>query len=111
MITFIFNFVLGLSRVLIATNVLARGIDIPQVSLVVNFDMPFTASGLPDPETYLHRIGRTGRFGRPGVSINFISDERARSCQEHIKTFFNRPINEIATHDLETLDKQLNATS
>ncbi|KAJ3116690.1 Dynein intermediate chain 2, axonemal [Phlyctochytrium bullatum] len=51
----------GKKKVLITTNVIARGIDILQVNLVVNFDMPVDQNGVPDPETYLHRIGRTGR--------------------------------------------------
>ena len=67
----------GKCKVLIATNVIARGIDIQQVTLVVNYDMPLTQGGEPDTETYLHRIGRTGRFGRRGVSINFVHDERS----------------------------------
>lgn len=97
----------GACRVLISTNVIARGIDVLQVSLVINFDMPFDGDRRPDPETYLHRIGRTGRFGRSGVSINFISDDKSKMCQDYIKNHFNRPINEISTQDLETLDKQL----
>jgi ATP-dependent RNA helicase DDX19/DBP5 len=47
----------GKSKVLITTNVVARGIDIPQVNMVVNYDMPLTVDNRPDPETYLHRIG------------------------------------------------------
>ena len=47
----------GKTKVLITTNVIARGIDISQVNLVVNYDLPLTASGEPDVETYLHRIG------------------------------------------------------
>lgn len=54
----------GLEKVLITTNVLSRGIDIEQVTIVVNFDMPKDLHGRADYETYLHRIGRTGRFGR-----------------------------------------------
>jgi superfamily II DNA/RNA helicase len=62
-----------LLQVLITTNVLARGVDIPAVSLVINYDMPtMDASQQPDFETYLHRIGRTGRFGRRGVAINLV---------------------------------------
>lgn len=53
----------GLEKVLITTNVLSRGIDIEQVTIVVNFDMPKDVEGKADCETYLHRIGRTGRFG------------------------------------------------
>ena len=55
----------GSSRVLITTDLLARGIDVQQVSLVINYDLPNNI------ENYLHRIGRSGRFGRKGVAINF----------------------------------------
>ena len=57
----------GSSRVLITTDLLARGIDVQQVSLVINYDLP------TNRENYIHRIGRSGRFGRKGVSINFIT--------------------------------------
>ena len=57
----------GKSRVLISSNVTARGIDIQQVSIVINFDVPKCV------HTYLHRIGRSGRWGRKGVGINFIT--------------------------------------
>lgn len=54
----------GLEKVLITTNVLSRGIDVEQVTIVVNFDLPVDLEGKADCETYLHRIGRTGRFGK-----------------------------------------------
>ena len=57
----------GRTEVLVATDVAARGLDVPDVSLVVNFDIP------PDPEYYVHRIGRTGRVGRGGVAITFVN--------------------------------------
>ncbi len=60
------NFRRGKHRVLIATNILARGIDVQQVRLVVNYDLP------SDSDVYLHRIGRSGRFGRKGTAINFV---------------------------------------
>jgi ATP-dependent RNA helicase DDX19/DBP5 len=72
------DFRLTRTKVLVATNVLARGIDICDVNMVVNYDLPTTVHGGPnrkkaaDPEVYLHRIGRTGRFGRRGVAINFV---------------------------------------
>lgn len=59
----------GSLRVLVATNVAARGLDIPEVSHVVNYDMPATA------EEYLHRIGRTARVGRNGTAISFVSED------------------------------------
>ena len=63
----------GATRVLVASDVLARGIDVQQVSMVVNFDLP------REHANYIHRIGRGGRFGRKGVAINFLvgADERA----------------------------------
>ncbi|KAI6092044.1 DEAD-domain-containing protein [Hypoxylon rubiginosum] len=69
----------GKSKVLITTNVLARGIDVSTVSMVINYDIPMKGMGdaMHDTETYLHRIGRTGRFGRVGVSITFISDKKS----------------------------------
>jgi len=66
----------GSSRVLISTDLLARGIDVQQVNLVINYDFP------PKKETYIHRIGRSGRFGRRGVAINFISPSDAKSMVE-----------------------------
>ena len=97
----------GVTRVLITTNVLARGIDILQVSLVVNFDIPLDADHQPDPETYLHRIGRTGRFGRSGVSINFVHDDRSYKQMMAIQKFFGKPMLEVSTQNLEQLDQQL----
>ena len=57
----------GSTRVLITTDLLARGIDVQQVSLVINYDLPSSK------ESYIHRIGRGGRFGRKGVAINFVT--------------------------------------
>jgi ATP-dependent RNA helicase DeaD len=62
----------GRTEVLVATDVAARGLDIPDVAIVVNFDIP------PDPEYYVHRIGRTGRFGRSGVAVTFINPREQR---------------------------------
>jgi translation initiation factor 4A len=73
----------GSSRVLISTDLLARGIDVQQVSLVVNYDVP------QNTENYLHRIGRSGRFGRKGVAINFVThrDVHAmRDIEKHYAT-------------------------
>jgi superfamily II DNA/RNA helicase len=61
------DFKSGKTRVLISSNVTARGIDIQQVSTVINFDIPKST------ETYLHRIGRSGRWGRKGTAINFVT--------------------------------------
>jgi len=66
----------GSTRVLIATDLLARGIDVQQVSLVVNYDVP------QNTENYLHRIGRSGRFGRKGVAINFVTQRDVRAMRD-----------------------------
>jgi len=78
----------GSTRVLITTDLLARGIDVQQVSLVINFDMP------GNRENYIHRIGRSGRFGRKGVSINFVTNDDTRAMRE-IETFYNTHIDEM----------------
>ncbi|KAL1916021.1 uncharacterized protein VTP21DRAFT_6025 [Calcarisporiella thermophila] len=101
------SFRLGTSKVLITTNVIARGIDILQVNLVINYDMPVDGNGRPDPETYLHRIGRTGRFGRTGVSINFVHDRKSWEEMHAIETYFQRPIQKVPTDDWEQVEKIL----
>ncbi len=78
----------GSSRVLITTDLLARGIDVQQVSLVINYDLP------NNRENYIHRIGRGGRFGRKGVAINFVTEEDKRNLQD-IEQFYNTQINEM----------------
>jgi len=81
----------GSSRVLLATNVLARGIDVQQVSLVVNYDIP---QGEEGRESYVHRIGRGGRFGRKGVAINFVTEEDT-STLRGIEKFWSCQIAEM----------------
>jgi len=75
----------GSSRVLITTDLLARGIDVQQVSLVINYDLP------NNRENYIHRIGRGGRFGRKGVAINFVTQDDVRILKD-IETFYNTSI-------------------
>jgi len=81
----------GSSRVLITTDLLARGIDVQQVSLVINYDLPRNL------ENYIHRIGRSGRFGRKGVAINFVTNEDVRTLRE-LETFYNTSIEEMPAH-------------
>lgn len=81
----------GSSRVLITTDLLARGIDVQQVSLVINYDLP------TQPENYLHRIGRSGRFGRKGVAINFVIKEDERLLQD-IQRFYSTVIEELPSN-------------
>jgi translation initiation factor 4A len=78
----------GSSRVLITTDLLARGIDVQQVSLVINFDLP------TNRENYIHRIGRSGRFGRKGVAINFLTDGDVRYLRD-IEQFYQTEITEM----------------
>jgi len=78
----------GSSRVLITTDLLARGIDVQQVSLVINYDLP------QNRENYIHRIGRGGRFGRKGVAINFITKEDVRQMRD-IEQYYNTTIQEM----------------
>jgi translation initiation factor 4A len=78
----------GSTRVLIATDILARGIDVQQVSMVINFDLPLKK------ESYIHRIGRAGRFGRKGVAINFATDKDIHELQ-HIQRFYDTQIDEL----------------
>lgn len=85
------QFKTGSSRVLIATDLLARGIDVQQVSLVVNYDMP---RGQDGRENYIHRIGRGGRFGRKGVAINLICREDVGILRE-IEKFYSTHIDEM----------------
>ncbi|KAJ3323760.1 translation initiation factor eIF4A [Blyttiomyces sp. JEL0837] len=78
----------GSSRVLITTDLLARGIDVQQVSLVINYDLP------TNRENYIHRIGRGGRFGRKGVAINFVTSDDIRMLRD-IETFYQTQIEEM----------------
>lgn len=80
----------GESNVLITTNVLARGVDVDNVCLVVNYDIPTDKEGRPDYETYLHRIGRTGRFGRKGTAINLVGDQRSIEVLAKIEQYFSQ---------------------
>ena len=84
------DFRIGNSRVLISSNVTARGIDIQQVSIVINFDLP------KDIHTYLHRIGRSGRWGRKGVGINFITRRDIQKMKE-IEQHYSTQISEMPT--------------
>lgn len=78
----------GSSRVLVTTDLLARGIDVQQVSLVINYDLP------TNRENYIHRIGRSGRFGRKGVAINFLADNDVRTLRD-IEQFYQTTVEEM----------------
>ena len=111
------------AKVLITTNVLARGIDVQSVSMVVNYvrqslhtailrkmltapkDVPETANGEPDAQTYLHRIGRTGRFGRVGVSISFVYDKRSWQMLKEIQDYFKCEMTRVDTSDWDQVEE------
>ena len=82
------DFTNGGSRVLISSNLTARGLDVQQVSTVINFDIP------KDIHTYIHRIGRSGRWGRKGMGINFITQRDIRKIRE-IEQYYETQIEEM----------------
>ncbi|CAH8482202.1 unnamed protein product [Schistosoma turkestanicum] len=82
------DFRAGDSRVLITTDLWARGIDVQQVSLVINYDLP------NNRELYIHRIGRSGRFGRKGVAINFVKTDDIKILRD-IEQYYSTQIDEM----------------
>ncbi|XP_030632063.1 ATP-dependent RNA helicase DDX19B isoform X7 [Chanos chanos] len=98
----------GKEKVLVTTNVCARGIDVEQVSVVINFDLPVDKDGNPDNETYLHRIGRTGRFGKRGLAINMVDSKASMNILNRIQEHFNKKIEKLDTDDLDEIEKIAN---
>jgi len=86
----------GMTRILITTDILARGIDVQQVSLVINYDMP------KYPQTYIHRIGRSGRYGRKGSAINFVT-RKERNILSFIQKMYNTEIIPLPSNVSELL--------
>jgi superfamily II DNA/RNA helicase len=89
----------GKTRILLTTDLLARGIDIPQVNLVINYDLPM------DKETYIHRIGRCGRFDKKGVAITMVKMDDASDSKlfNRMKYYYKIKINELP----ENIEKYL----
>ncbi|KLO07630.1 DEAD-domain-containing protein [Schizopora paradoxa] len=96
----------------------ARGIDILQVNVVVNYDLPMMSDKAesatydprhetPDVETYLHRIGRTGRFGRKGVSINFVHNQKTWQDMHMIEEALGKKITRVDTNDVDVMEETL----
>ena len=85
------NFINGKSRVLISSDVTSRGIDIQQVSIIINYDIPNCK------HNYLHRIGRSGRWGRKGMGINFVTKKDIKNMKE-IESFYNTEIKELTNN-------------
>ncbi|EAY10397.1 DEAD/DEAH box helicase family protein [Trichomonas vaginalis G3] len=88
-------------KVLLTTNLLARGIDIPTCKVVINFDMPRKENRLPDYESYLHRQGRCGRFGKEGKVFNIITNKDDLEMIEYIKKTYSIEITEISPQDVQ----------
>lgn len=100
----------GVTKVLISTDVLSRGIDVPAVTLVVNYELPnaWTRRNEPDFETYMHRIGRTGRFGLKGVAVNLVASWE-RPMLESIRNYYRCSISKLSgdCEEMEQLLKNL----
>lgn len=90
------DFKTGIARVLISSDITARGIDIQQVSVVINFDVP------KDVHTYIHRIGRSGRWGRKGTGINFIT-RRDKFILREIESYYHTQIDELPASFVNTI--------
>eukprot|EP00555_Chaetoceros_dichaeta_P004125 CAMPEP_0198251798 /NCGR_PEP_ID=MMETSP1447-20131203/2516_1 /TAXON_ID=420782 /ORGANISM="Chaetoceros dichaeta, Strain CCMP1751" /LENGTH=426 /DNA_ID=CAMNT_0043936899 /DNA_START=107 /DNA_END=1387 /DNA_ORIENTATION=+ len=86
----------GSSRVLIATDLWGRGIDVQQISLVICYDLP------TNRELYIHRIGRSGRFGRKGIAINFVKEEDVKTLRD-IEQYYSTQIDEMPMNISELL--------
>jgi len=95
----------GLEKILITTNVLSRGIDVEQVTIVVNFDLPVDVNGKADCETYLHRIGRTGRFGKQGLAINLVDGVKSINVMKDIERHFGKNILKLDAEDVDEIEK------
>jgi len=78
-------------RILVATELFGRGIDIEKINIVFNFDMPL------DADSYLHRVGRAGRFGTKGLAITFVSTDKDRQTLQEIQDRFEVSIGELPT--------------
>lgn len=102
-------------KILVTTNVASRGLDIPQVALVINYDPPFLSNinppttpdhlGYADYDTYLHRVGRTGRFGKPGLVINLVDNDISDKLFKEIAEYFECPMQVLDPNNYTDLDK------
>ena len=87
---------------LISTNVLARGIDVPEVDIVINFEVPIVVNqGWKDPDyaNFMHRVGRTGRFGTDGISVTIMSDEDDEEFMKLIGKHYEIEIEQLKNFD------------
>jgi len=75
------------------------------VTLVVNYDLPLDVNNQPDSETYLHRIGRTGRFGKAGIAINLIDGQQAMDNMKAIERHFGKPIRKLDQENVAEIEE------
>ena len=107
------DFMSGKYRIMLTTNLLSRGIDMRKVTMVINYDLPLRffkddrSRREVDVETYLHRVGRTGRFGDKGLAINLVDKENDSSLINDITKFYNSTITKINASDLGLLNDYL----
>lgn len=110
------DFMAGKYRILISTNLLSRGIDMRKVTLVVNLELPRQYSDekqvvgqpiLADCETYLHRVGRTGRFGDHGIALNIVTDNVQEEMRKQIVEFYDIKMEEIKMESLSSINSEL----
>jgi ATP-dependent RNA helicase DDX19/DBP5 len=95
------------TRILISTDIISRGFDVNTVTLVVNYDLPVKHdTNEPDYETYLHRIGRSGRFGNKGVAFNFVDrmyhhkgNRSDLDVMQEIELYFDKEVIEVPAND------------
>lgn len=79
-------------RILVATDIFGRGIDVERVNIVINYDCP------PDADSYLHRVGRAGRFGTKGLAITYVSSESDQQVMAAIQSRFEVAVPELPDH-------------
>lgn len=108
------GFLAGKFRILLTTNLLSRGIDMRKVTLVVNLSLPFkvienegSREKKVDLETYLHRVGRTGRFGDMGIALNFINNSEEMQMMDEIQNYYKNNVIKINADNLKELDDKL----
>jgi ATP-dependent RNA helicase DDX19/DBP5 len=113
------RFMKGEYRILLTTNLLSRGIDMRKVTVVINYNLPKLFNKVEsmtegkakptgsDPETYLHRVGRTGRFGDQGIALNLISNGEDMSLMGEIINYYSIKMTEIKTESVEDLNEVL----
>lgn len=104
------DFRAGKAKVLITTNVLARGIDVQSVTMVINYDVPDKPNphgrgALPDAETFLHRVGRTGRFGKVGVALTLVHDKTSWSLFRDICNELGIQPTKLDTEDWDDVER------